>query len=433
MRTVTNIIIGAGPSGLSLAYHLQGDTLILEKEDRIGGLCRSYRYENGFFDIGGHSFHSPFVEVNELVAKLMPGRLYRQKRDARIFFSGKLIPYPFQQFYEQTQDSVLVEECRRGLEHRRNLSEATNLKEFIQYKFGDGIADHFMLPYNHKLWARDLKRISVEWTSERIASMKQENRDFAGQERLRKPLEASSEVAYPTGGGFEEIYKSFLPYIPALILNTEVVRIFPETKVIETGNGERYHYRRLISTMPLPVLLWLIAGAPPELVELSNRLEYFSLYVVFLLVGRRLPGTPQRVYIADPSVPPHKIVFNHNSSGYLQSLPQHAVMAEVSYSEYKPLEKEDILPRTINCLIEMGFLRNRNDVVWSHYTDVKIAYPVPTHDRRFIVNKIKSYLAELDIYTIGRFGEWDYINSDECIRRGMELASDLKKVDNVDG
>ena len=101
----------------------------------------------------------------------MPGRLYRQNRDTSIFISGKLIPYPFQQFYQQTQDPELVEDCRKGLEQCMNPSEATNFKEFILYKFGGEIANHFMLPYNRKLWARDLNRISVEWTSERIASV----------------------------------------------------------------------------------------------------------------------------------------------------------------------------------------------------------------------------------------------------------------------
>jgi UDP-galactopyranose mutase len=421
------MIIGAGPSGLSLAYHLQGDTLILEKEDRVGGLCRSYHHEYGFFDIGGHSFHTPSPAVNELVSKLMPGRLYRQRRDARIFFSGKLIPYPFQQFYEQTQDPELVEECRKGLEQRRSPSEATNFNEFILYKFGPGIANHFMLPYNRKLWGRDLERISVEWTAERIASMNPNHNDLDGRVGRRQPLEAGTEVAYPTDGGYEEIYKSFLPFIPALKLNSEVVRVFPETKRVETKAGDLYHYRRLVSTMPLPVLLRIISGAPPELVSLSNQLEYISLYVIFLLIGRRLPDTPQRVYIADPAIPPHKLVFNHNSSAYLEGLPQHAIMAEVSYSEEKPLQSEVVLSQTIECLMNMGFLKTRDDVVWSNCIDVKIAYPVPTHDRPLIVSKLKSYLAGFDIYTLGRFGEWDYINSDECIRRGMELAGDFNR------
>ena len=36
------------------------------------------------------------------------------------------------------------------------------------------------------------------------------------------------------------------------------------------------------------------------------------------------------------------------------------------------------------------------------------------------------FLEPLGIYTLGRFGEWDYANSDQCIKRGMELAAELR-------
>ncbi len=114
MRTVETLIIGGGPSGLSLAYHLDGDSLVLEKETEVGGLCRSIEHEGGVFDIGGHSFHTPHPEVRELVERLMEGRWCSQKRDARVYTHVRLIPYPFQKFIELISETHDVEECRRG-------------------------------------------------------------------------------------------------------------------------------------------------------------------------------------------------------------------------------------------------------------------------------------------------------------------------------
>src|SRR5258708_4604492 len=150
-RSETNVkylVIGAGPSGLSLAYHLQGNTLVLEKESQVGGLCRSFRHQDGVFDVGGHSFHTPHAYVANLAEELMNGELYVQPRDAQVYSSGVLIPYPFQQFFEQLPDPEIVEACRQGLQNRATQVVSSNFEEQIFNKFGAGIANHFMLPYN---------------------------------------------------------------------------------------------------------------------------------------------------------------------------------------------------------------------------------------------------------------------------------------------
>ena len=101
MTRVEGLVVGAGPSGLALAYGLQGDTLVLEKEDTVGGLCRSIQHNGAVFDIGGHSFHTPHPQVSELVSRLMEGGLYAQERDARIYTHDVLIPYPFQKSFDR--------------------------------------------------------------------------------------------------------------------------------------------------------------------------------------------------------------------------------------------------------------------------------------------------------------------------------------------
>ena len=226
MKHVEFLVIGAGPSGLSLAYHLQGDTLVLEKEDQVGGLCRSIHHDGGVFDIGGHSFHTPYPEVYELVHNLLDGNLCVQQRDAKVYTNGALIPYPFQKFFDRVPDPDVVRECEEGLNQRNDTAKAQNFEEYIICKFGPGIAKHFMLPYNRKLWARDLRRMSSEWTSERVANPKGTHEKFAIEGGQRKPLQADTEVAYPSKGGYDEIYKRFVSHIPTIELKQEVVHGF---------------------------------------------------------------------------------------------------------------------------------------------------------------------------------------------------------------
>src|SRR5207248_8154225 len=52
------IVVGAGPTGLSAAYHLGSDAILLEQNGRVGGWCRSVE-KNGFtFDFAGHIMFS---------------------------------------------------------------------------------------------------------------------------------------------------------------------------------------------------------------------------------------------------------------------------------------------------------------------------------------------------------------------------------------
>lgn len=422
-------MIGGGPSGLALAYELQGDTLILEKESTVGGLCRSITEQGGVFDIGGHSFHTPHPEVNELVHHLLDGGPSLQQRDARVYSHGTLIPYPFQKFYDQLPDPDVVSDCEVGLQSAiPGNPSADNFEDYIIQRFGRGIAEHFMLPYNRKLWARDIRKISCEWTSERVAGAKGAEERFANDGGKRLPLQSDTRVGYPREGGFEEIYRSFVDHVPGIELNTAVVQIDPYAKAVITEDGRRFEWEFLVSTMPLPILVRLIEGTPDRIVEMADRLEYMSLRVELLLAGRRLDTPIQRIYSADPEIPPHKIAMNHTSSESLRRRPCHAIMAEVSLSPEKPVDVESIAPKTIDLLCHLDILDSPADIVWTGHVDVKYAYPVYTHDRPALLDEIKGWLAQYDIRTLGRFGDWEYVNSDRCVMKGLSLARELKEL-----
>lgn len=428
-RRVEGLIVGAGPSGLSTAYALQGDTVVLEKESEVGGLCRSIERGGGVFDIGGHSFHTPHPEVHELVDELVEGGIYRQKREARVFSHGTILPYPFQKNFDRIPDPDVVRECEEGLREveDENPGAAENFEEYIMKKFGPGIAEHFMLPYNRKLWARDIRKISCEWTSERVADPKGKEEKFDTKGGKRKPLQSDTRVGYPREGGYQEFYRGFVPHVPEVRTDSPVVGIDPERRVARTANGREFEWTFLVSTMPLPELVRVVEGVPADVVEAADALEYMSLRVELLLAGRRLDTEIQRIYCADPEIPPHKIALNHNSSESLRQRPVHAIMAEVSVSDQKTVDVDRIAPDTVAFLSDLGILEGPGDIAWQGHVDVKYAYPVYTHQRPAQLSRIKAWLGERDIYTLGRFGEWKYINSDKCVHQGLELGRRLRE------
>lgn len=156
---------------------------------------------------------------------------------------------------------------------------------------------------------------------------------------------------------------------------------------------------------------------------LADELKAVSIKLLMLLVHLKNKHVPQRIYCADPDIPSHKIAFNHTSSPELAVREQHAIMCEISYSEYKKVGSDsELVASMTNWLMQQKFIDCQEDVLTAQVVDLPFGYPVNTHNKEKVVNTIKDYLESMDIHTIGRFGGWEYINSDECIRQGIELA-----------
>lgn len=428
MRRDHVVVMGAGPAGLAFAHRYGRGALVLEKSDDVGGLSRSIEILDGVFDIGGHSFHTPHPEVLALVRSLMGDAWHQQPRDARVWVAGESIPYPFQHHFEKLSSARIVRDC---LGHRPDpdwIAQSVNFEEWIMRRFGQGVAEHFMLPYNRKLWACDLASLTCDWVEERVATDKTHDITTAAARTERRPLLSNSLVGYPAEGGFAAIFKALARQCHHIELGQEIVRVDPDQHAAYNRAGTAWSWRSLVSTIPLPRLLQCMSDCPARLARLASELEAVSLKILLILVSLRQRSVPQRVYIADPAVPAHKIAFNHTSSPSLASRENHAIMCEVSYSSIKPAPSDQVLlATTTDWLIDNGYVESRDDIVSNRVLDVPFGYPVPTHSKSGIVAEISSYLETKDIYSIGRFGAWNYANSDECIRHGLALADRLRK------
>ncbi len=415
MSAVDTIVIGAGPAGIGAALALGDEALVLERSGDAGGLSATITLKGAVFDLGGHSFHTPHAHVRELVFGALP--MEERRREAWCHVKGEWIPYPFQQHFESLHDAALVAECRDGLRQAGGGGVARNFDEHIESRFGPGIAKHFMRPYNEKLWGRDLTRLEAAWTSERVAP------SSAGQSMgdggKRAPLRSDERVAYPARGGFGEIFSALAKRVSRVRYGETVARIEPGHVV--TGSGERIACRHVVSTMPLPSLLAVIPDVPEKLRASVNQLVALPLALVMIALDGRLESRRQRAYNADPEFPGHKIALNHNSSSYLEGLPHHGILVEVSGASWTSDDDTALKAKVVKGLVDMGLFESRRST-GLRVIRVPLGYPVPTHSRAAIVDEARAWLRERNIETVGRFGEWAYINSDEALHRGLRAG-----------
>ncbi len=295
------VIIGAGPTGLGCAYRLKelGYTnfKLFERHPYIGGLAHSFVDPQGFtWDIGGHVMFSHYTYYDQCFEKLMGSDFTLNNRESWVRMYDTWVPYPFQNNIRYLPKQAAYE-CMAGLIRAQSgkgaiasPAAARNFGEFIDAVFGEGIAKHFMRPYNFKVWAHPPEMMNKTWIGERVAMI-----DI---ERALKNIMLGSDdfgwgpnnqFKFPLKGGTGEFYKRFervLGYAKSperklgnedrerhndkvtsdevtrgpkeeeghIHLNKTVKTIDVDRKVIEFTDGSRETYDVLVSAMPVDVL-----------------------------------------------------------------------------------------------------------------------------------------------------------------------------------
>ena len=416
------IIIGAGPAGLSAAYHLKSGYELFEKEKEVGGLLRS-RNINGFiFDYAGHIFSTRDRYVTGLINKLLGDNVHFQDRSSWVYSKGKYTPYPFQANTFGLPVEV-VKECLLGAikAHYEILKDSRplNFKEWIYARFGDGIARHFMLPYNSKIWTVPLEEMDCEWINSRIPEPGIEE---VLEGALYSRPQSHSKFGYPLRGGCGALPNSFGV---STHLNAEITHISLSDRTVTVNGKERIVYDRIISTMPLPELIRIIDVVPRDALEVCNRLRFVSLLCVNLGFARARISDKHWIYYPEKEFVFHRNFIQSNISPYLCPEGTSSITCEISYSPYKKIDKEKIVERVVNDLILANYIDRNDGILAEDIVDLKYAYIIPDIDYKSKIKKVFDFLESNHIYSAGRFAEWEYYDTDDAILSGKRTAEKM--------
>ena len=263
-------ILGAGPTGLGAAHRLaeldHEDWDIYERADHVGGLAASYLDPQGFlWDHGGHVMFSHYQYFDELVETMLRGDYDQHLREAWVWMCDRYVPYPFQNNIHRLPPTVFLE-CLMGIiEAQRADRRRDDFEEWISAIFGDGIARHFMAPYNFKVWAHPLSMMSTSWQGDRVP-------DVDVRRILENLLEDRDDVSWGPNNKFKfpllgtgMLYERIAESLPkAVHFEKEAVQVDTASKQVTFSDGSTTDYDELVSTMPLTELLRLIPGRPPD-------------------------------------------------------------------------------------------------------------------------------------------------------------------------
>ena len=424
MNTET-LILGGGLAGLSAAYHSERDYLVLEREERVGGLCRTNWYDGFGFDLSIHILFTKQPELAQLICKeLLEGRYHDHTRSSWVYSHGGYSGYPFQSnLYGLPVD--VASDCLLGLIEARSAPPATppaNFAEWARATFGAGIADHFFLPYNERVWATPPEQMDFRWIADRVAVPELESVIRGALEPPVTRWGPNSSFWYPIEGGIEALPRGLMAKLdPERVrLGTTVAQIEPDRHIATSGDGEVFEYDDLISSLPLPVLVRMVADAPAAVRDAAARLHWNTVYTVMIGVRRPEISEHHWVYFHEDDFIFHRISYPMNFSPTLVPPGCSSIMAEISHSSHRDVSGRDLVAETIDGLQRAGVLRADDEIVLGRVAPIAPAYVIYTLDHEACVATILEWLSEVGIRTVGRFGEWQYFNMDQAIGSGRD-------------
>jgi protoporphyrinogen oxidase len=418
-------ILGGGISGLTLQRFLRHPSEVLERAAVPGGLCRTF-WKDGFgFDLGGHILFSKHQHVNDMVNGLLGDNVNHCRRANKILYKGRYVKYPFENDLAALDPEDRYE-CL--IDYLKNdHPEPTNFEEWAYFTFGRSIADKYLIPYNRKIWKLEPRDMGLEWVG-RVPKPPMEDVVRSALGIATEGYTHQLHFRYPLRGGFEALVRAMIKDPARLHCGTRVQSVRREGGRWAVSDGRKTRpYDHLVLAMPVHEAVGCFDGVPAEVLEALRGLRYNALRVAFLAVNNESLMDKSAVYIPEPTVRPHRVCYMGFFSPHLVRPGTSSLVAETTTrpgDEVDRLGDDEFLDLVVSDLDRAGILR-REDVILRDTRRVEYGYPV--YDRHYSGNvaAIRRYFAALGIDLLGRFAEFDYINSDECIHRALALAERL--------
>lgn len=351
---MTNLIIGAGPAGLTAARELQraglGNVRILEAGSDIGGLSKTVNYQGNRIDIGGHRFFSKSDWVMDWWRAVLPvaapegltdGKSFRlayqgaerllgshdlaaresdsavmlvRNRLSRIYWGGKLFDYPLKPGLDMATKLGPLRCLRLGASYARAamlpIRPEVTLEHFFINRFGSQLYQTFFKEYTEKVWGVPCSEISAAWGAQRVKSLSimrallHAARTAIGSKAGAEQTSLIEHFLYPKFGPgqmWEAVADEFTGRGGHLCRDMKVVHLELQQKrvtavVAQDAEGHNHRFDdvgNVISTMAVRDLFEAMGPAvPPNLRDLAGGLQYRDFITVGLLYRslRTQPG-----------------------------------------------------------------------------------------------------------------------------------------------
>ena len=416
MMKVDNLVLGAGISGLACAneYMRRGkEVKVFEAEDHIGGLCHSFMVDGFRFD---SAVHLSFTQKEKARHFFDTTEYQVHSPISYNYYNSLWLKHPLlNNMYPMSAEEKT--ECIESFIARKENSNIRDYGQWLKASYGNVIAERFYYIYTRKYWAMEPEQLSTSWVGSRLNTpdihkvLMGAFTDQTGNDYYAK------EMRYPKGNGGYETFLSPLKNVE-ISCNKKAVWIDLNEKCVRFEDGTECQYNHLVSSLPLPKLVECIHNVPQNIANSASRLV--ATKVSLVSIGFNKPDIARWLwfYIYDTDIMAARV--NSPSKKSADNAPEgcSSLQFEIYHYPDEEINPEAIVENVRYALKKMGICEEQ-DIIFMDYRLLPYGNVIFTLDMEKDRDLVKGYLEDFDVKTIGRFGEWDYLWSDQSYLSGL--------------
>ncbi len=423
-------ILGAGPAGLTLAQFLREPSEVLEAENHPGGHASSFVVDGFTFDYGPHIMFSKHKDILAYMIETLDGNVQECRRNNKISFKGRLTKYPF----ENGLAGLPIEDnfaCARDFfinPYKEQYPSPKNLREWLLARFGLGICERYLFPYNEKVWNIPVEQLSMLW-ADRIPNP-------APEDILKSAMGIATEgylhqlyYHYPRTGGYQELSNQWSKKVD-VIYNFKIARIEKKEGFFHVSDGKSTRtYRQLISTLPVQHLVHMTnLEIPDEVKRAIDGLIVNPMWIISLGIRGIDAEQMTAVYFPEADYLVNRVSFPATFSS--QNAPDgcYSLQAEITCRPDSPtwsMSEDEIYRHVVDGMISRGLVKSYDEIVCHNVCRKTYSYVVYDHAYEKNTTLIREWFALQNLHLGGRFGFFEYLNVDGIIWRNLQLAEKL--------
>lgn len=424
----TNIaIIGADFAGIAAGFAAKEKNLqatIFEATDEWGGLRGNFTVDGFRFDKAVHlSFNEP-----ELVKKIFLSRPhYAHSSESRNYADGYWVRHPAQNNLRELPVEERIK-IIQGFVNRPIIPRdgAENYWHWLEIQFGEYFAEKYPARYTRKYWGTDAEKMNCNWCGGRLyqPSLKEVLRGAFPDSPEPENVYYTKVMNYPKTGG----YKNFVADLAAELdirCGCKVTAIDSTNKILHFADGATCRYEKLISTMPLPHLAKIITD-DEKILAAADKLQSTSMALVSVGYKKKFEFPTNWFYVYDEDIPFARVHSPSRKSPDNAPSNCSSLQFEIYYSRELPLKLTDdeLTAKTLDAMEKIG-VATRADVAALDCRHVEFANVIFYENMEETREIVRREVARQEIISCGRFGEWDYLWSDQSFMSGYNSLQEV--------
>jgi protoporphyrinogen oxidase len=416
MDQTRHLIIGGGASGLAYANFLAGDDyLVLEADSELGGYCKTVVQDGFVWDYSGHFFHFKNPDIERYLLDRMPADEVRTiQKLSKIVFGGTRIDFPFQKNIHQLPQQDFID-CLYDLffkEEAYGTGKPAHFEEMLYRKFGKGIAERFLIPYNEKLYACSLKKLDVDAMGRFFPYA--ETADIIRNFKTPDNGSYNDRFTYPRGGAIQYIRALAKDLDPTRICLGERLLAIDLAAKVATTNRRQIAFEHLISSAPFDRLLDMVGW------QRSTPLSSNKVLVFNLGFDRKGWDDVHWVYFPERAYSFYRVGFYDNIFG----TDRMSLYVELGYPSEAVIDVDAARAQVLEDLAKAGIIAD-HQLVSHHTVTLDPAYVHITQQSQALVTRSRAALAARGVHSVGRYGGWTYCSIEDNILEARALAQTL--------